>query len=100
MTLPTRMMAVAEGIIGIMVASLVLVDHLGIAGPDYTLTAILGLSCLAVAVISIPCFVCCLPLSIRRLVSSPSERTLSQIIVVALAVVLTLALTAWLIHIG
>lgn len=100
MTLPIRIMAAAEMAVGLMVASLLLVDHLEIAGPDSAITLILGLSCLAVAAISILCFVFCLPLSIRRLISSPSERTVLQILVVVLAVLLTLSLAAWLIHIS
>lgn len=100
MKLTVRIMAVVEAVIGSMFASLLLVDRLDIAGPDSTLTALLGLSCLAVAVAAIICFAFCLPVSIGLLISSPPERTVLHFVVVALAAFSTLGLGTWLMHIS
>lgn len=95
-----RVMAIVEMAIGTVVASIFVADRLGIAGPDSALTAILGLASLAVAAVSVACFLICLPISIRLLISSPPERTVFQIIVVSLAALLIFALVTWFIHIS
>lgn len=94
-----RVMAIAEIVIAIMIASIILVDWLEIAGPDSAFTGVLGLLALAIAIAAIACFVFCLPSSVRQLISAPSERTPVQILVVALAALFTFAVGLWLMHI-